>query len=72
MGSERVFRMSHVAFTEGGWEGWAQGGKVPDGVGYAVRKRAVGVGGFRGRSPETECKLGELPERDQNDAGAGD
>ena len=41
-----------------------KGGKVPDGVGYAVRNRAVGVGGFRGRLPETERKLGELPERD--------
>ena len=72
VGSERVFRMSHVAFTEVGCEGWAKGGKVPDGVGYAVRNRAVGVVGFPGRSPETEWKLGELPERDQNDAGAGD
>jgi hypothetical protein len=49
-----------------------KGGKVPDGVGYAVRNRAVGVGGGPGRLPETECELGELPERDQNDAGAGD
>ncbi len=49
-----------------------KGGKVPDGVGYAVRNRAVGVGGLRGRLPKTERKLGELPERDKNDAGAGD
>jgi hypothetical protein len=72
VGSERVFKMSHVAFTWAGCEGWVKGGKVPDGVGYAVRNRAVGVGGLRGRLPKTERKLGELPERDKNDAGAGD
>ena len=72
MGSERVFRMSHVAFTEVGCGGWAKGGKVPDGVGYAVRNRAVGVGRGPGRLPKTERKLGELPKRDQNDASACD